>query len=180
MEVAAYLSGRWLWWTWFWGILANPCFSSYCNSHENNVGLLSMISEPDHLSFYWSFHLLYLDYLFLDYVFQRFLFIIAISIPFDIRDINIDKIATLPNQIGLYNSKLFAWFCLFVIDLLLVVDLINHHISAPLFFALFLSIEIASIIIYYAHSNRSNLFYGLIVEGLSIIMCLFVMLFTFF
>jgi len=126
---------------------------------------------------YESFNL---DYLFLDYFFQRFLFVIAISIPFDIRDVSIDTISTLPNQIGLYNSKLFAWFCLFVIDLLLVIDLINHHISAPLFFALFLSIEIASIIIYYTNSNRSNLFYGLIVEGLSIIMCLFVMLFTFF
>jgi len=116
-----------------------------------------------------------LDYVVLDVFFQRFLFIIAISIPFDIRDMYIDQIKTFPNTIGVYESKLFAWFCLFLIDLLLIIDLINSIITVPVFCALFITIEITSIIIYFSGQNKSFMFYGIIVEGLSIIMCLFVL-----
>ena len=121
-----------------------------------------------------------IDYFLLDMFFQRVLFIIAISIPFDIRDYNIDNIKTIPNTLGIYESKLFAWFCLFIIDVLLIVDLINNTITMPFFIALFLSIELCSLLIYYANPNRSLMFYGLFVESLSIIMCLFVSIASFF
>ena len=121
-----------------------------------------------------------LNYYSFDFFFQRFLFVIAISIPFDIRDMYIDNITTLPNTFGIYQSKLFAWFCLFIIDVLLFINLINHSISTPLFIALFLSIELTSIVIYFTNHNRNAVFYGILVEGLSIIMCLFVLIASFF
>ena len=121
-----------------------------------------------------------INYIVLDFFFQRFLFVIAISIPFDIRDVSVDNISTLPNKIGIYESKLFAWFCLFILDVLLIIDFINNVISMPLFIALFLSIEITSLVVYFVNHNRSYFFYGIIVEGLSIIMCLFVLLASFF
>ena len=120
-----------------------------------------------------------IDYIKIDFFFQRILFVIAISIPFDIRDINHDKIKTIPNTIGIYHSKLFAWFCLLLIDCLLIIDLINNTITLPYFIAFFLSIELCSVVIYFTAKNHSNMFYGVIVESLSIIMCLFVLIASF-
>ena len=141
------------------------------------------------IAFTWSYvtfvaPLLYygfeINYFLLDMFFQRFLFVVAISIPFDIRDCEYDQIKTIPNVFGIYQSKLFAWFCLFIIDLLLIIDVINHTISIPFFIALFLSIEICSVIIYYTNNNKSSVFYGVYVESLSIIMCLFVLIASLF
>lgn len=53
------------------------------------------------------------NYLFID----RLLFFFALAIPFDIRDIQHDKIhnlKTIPNTIGLYNSQYLALFALFI------------------------------------------------------------------
>jgi hypothetical protein len=117
-----------------------------------------------------------IDYVILDFLFQRILFVIAISIPFDIRDLQVDDIKTIPNILGIYNSKLFSWFCLFIVQSLLIIDVISNIISLPIFIALFISIELTSVILYFSDQNKSLFFYGIIVEGLSIIMCLFVLI----
>ena len=141
------------------------------------------------IAFTWSYitvllpllyHDFIMDYFMLDVFFQRLLFVIAISIPFDIRDCDIDQIMTIPNTIGIVESKFFAWFCLFIIDVLLFIDVISHNITVPFFIALFLSIEICALLIYYSNNNRSLMFYGFFVESLSIIMCLFVFVASFF
>lgn len=51
---------------------------------------------------------------------QRFLFVLAITIPFDIRDLQLDDpdLATLPQTIGVNNSKLLALGSLLVFALL--------------------------------------------------------------
>ena len=136
------------------------------------------------IAFIWSYITLFgpllyynfdINYIFLDFFFQRLLFVLAICIPFDIRDHERDIIKTIPNTIGIYESKIFAWFCLFLIDILLIIDLINNLISLPFFIACFVCIEICSVAIYYTNNNRSLMFYGILVESLSIIMCLFVL-----
>ena len=126
------------------------------------------------------YHDFNLDYVFFDSFFQRVLLILAISIPFDIRDYQYDTIKTIPNTLGLSESKFLAWSCLLMIDFLLIIDLINNVISFPYFLAIFISIELCSILIYYTHSNRSLIFYGVFIESLPIIMCLFVLAASFF
>jgi hypothetical protein len=120
------------------------------------------------------------DYSVLSFLFQRILFLIAVLIPFDIRDIKADNIQTIPNTVGVFRAKLFGWFCLFMIQVFLLIDVFNYTISAPFFIALFISIELTSIVLYFANENKSFIFYGIIVEGVSIIMCLFVLLASFF
>ena len=122
----------------------------------------------------------FLDYSILSFFFQRILFLIALLIPFDIRDMKVDNIQTIPNTIGEFRSKLFGWFCLFIIQVLLILDVFNSTISLPFFLALFISIELTSIVLYFTNQNKSFIFYGIIVEGLSIIMCLFVLIASFF
>ena len=141
------------------------------------------------IAFTWSYitvlvplwyHDFKMDYFMLDVFFQRLLFVVAISIPFDIRDCDVDKIMTIPNTIGIIESKFFAWFCLLIIDILLFIDVISHSITVPYFIALFISIEICALLIYFSNKNRTLIFYGFFVESLSIIMCLFVLIASFF
>ena len=137
------------------------------------------------IAFVWSYVTLLLpalylgveiNYFLISNFLQRFLFILAISIPFDIRDFKIDRMKTLPNTIGVENSKFFAWFCLVVIDLLLIIDLVYNDITIPFFIAVFCSIELCALCIYFANSERPHVFYSFFVEGLSIIMYLFVLI----
>ncbi len=137
------------------------------------------------ISLVWSYMtmlmpILYFSYeinhVVIDFFFQRFLFILVIAIPFDMRDMNIDTIKTIPNVFGINNSKKLAFFCLLIIELLLIINVISKVISLNLFLALFLTIELTSLVIYFSHNKKSLIFYGIIVEGLSIIMCLFVII----
>ena len=122
---------------------------------------------------YFSYEI---NYFVADFFFQRFLFILAIAIPFDIRDISSDNIKTIPNTFGIYHAKMLGFFCLLIVDLLLIIDLINQVITINQFIALFLTIELTSVVLYLSHEKKSFFFYGIIVEGLSIIMCLFVLI----
>ena len=121
-----------------------------------------------------------IDYSVLNFFFQRMLFLIAILIPFDIRDLKVDQIQTIPNVVGVFRAKLLGWFCLFVIQFSLIINILNNALSFPLFIALFISIELTAIVLYFSSENKSSIFYGIIVEGLSIIMCLFVLIASFF
>ena len=136
------------------------------------------------ISFTWSYVTLLLpalyydiqlDYFLLSSFFERFLFVLAIAIPFDIRDYNSDKIRTFPNTIGIINSKIFAWFCLLLIQILLIINVIHSNIAMPVFLGLFLSIEICSLVIYLTNSERSSFFYSILVESLSLVMYLLVL-----
>ena len=140
------------------------------------------------ISFVWAYVTVLLPLLYngavlsidvLNIFFQRILFIIAISIPFDIRDIEIDKIKTLPNTIGVMWAKIFSFGCLFLVEILLIIGLIFSLIQMHDFIALFLSILLSAIIILLTHKKNSYFFYGIFVEGLSIIMCLFVLISNF-
>jgi len=136
------------------------------------------------ISFTWSYVTLLLpalyydiqlDYFLLSSFFERFLFVLAIAIPFDIRDYNSDKIRTFPNTIGIINSKIFAWFCLLLIQILLIINVIHSNIAMPVFLGLFLSIEICSLVIYLTNTERSSFFYSILVESLSLVMYLLVL-----
>ena len=165
-------------------------YQSHINLNENSYSIRSLpLFKIFIISITWSYMTLlvpllyegyFLDYSILSFFFQRILFLIALLIPFDIRDMKVDNIQTIPNTIGEFRSKLFGWFCLFIIQVLLILDVFNSTISLPFFLALFISIELTSIVLYFTNQNKSFIFYGIIVEGLSIIMCLFVLIASFF
>jgi len=137
------------------------------------------------VAFSWSFitvlaPLLYLDYV-IDYnvivhFFRIILFVIAISIPFDIRDVSVDRISTIPRFIGIPNSKIFALFCLFIFEISLILDLLKNIILVTDFFAFFLTIELSGLVIYFSNEKKSEWFFSVLVESLSIIMFLFVLI----
>jgi len=137
------------------------------------------------ISFTWSYVTLMLpnfyykiplDYFVFSSFFERFCFILAVAIPFDIRDYSYDRIRTIPNEIGVNNSKIFSWFCLFLMQVSFIINAIHGNLTVAIFFALFISIEICSVFIYLTNTARSSYFYSILVESLPIIMYFLVLI----
>ncbi|PCI97101.1 MAG: hypothetical protein COB15_08425 [Flavobacteriales bacterium] len=106
---------------------------------------------------------------------QVFLFTIAITLPFDIRDIEYDKannLKTIPQLLGVKNTIILSEFLLISsIILLYISDIKNHH-----FYGLLTGHIIAMIVISFTKKEREELFFAAIIEGLIIVLYLCVLI----
>lgn len=99
---------------------------------------------------------------------QRFLFILAITIPFDIRDAQFDLpgLHTLPQQLGVSNSKIIAVLALFTVVLLDTMIPYTH----PGFFRINLFIMVLSVImITFSGTKRGRYYTAFWIESLPIL-----------
>ena len=99
---------------------------------------------------------------------QRFLFVLAITIPFDIRDAIFDKkeLSTLPQVLGLTTSKVIAIMALLLfmfIDLRISLDNLNL-IKTDL-----IVIAIASLLILFTTIQRKRYYTAFWIEGLPVL-----------
>jgi len=100
---------------------------------------------------------------------ERGLFILGITIPFDIRDYHTDKVAgvdTLPAVIGPYRARYLSAFCLCFAG---VVAFFNPLYSSAQWVALIISLLPALIIVKYSTPNRHDYFYTGLADGLMIV-----------
>lgn len=95
----------------------------------------------------------------MDYFIINFLFISALVLPFDIRDVNEDDIITFPKIIGTQKTKYFGYFLIFFACLLSIFKL--NPIFATAFF---LTTIISFILIYFSEPNRNDCYFSFIVE----------------
>ncbi len=111
--------------------------------------------------------------------FRRVLFIFAITVPFDIRDIDYDmekKIKTLPIILGIKRSKIVAIIALSLFILLgLIQYLIYYDTSLYYMIALFVSAIISGVIISQTDTNKEDFFYSFYVEGMMMLQCLLIL-----
>jgi hypothetical protein len=100
--------------------------------------------------------------------FERFLFIVAITIPFDIRDIDYDnpKLFTLPQVIGIKKSKLVGIISL---TLFFLMELYRSFNSGNSILVIFIVSIISSIMIAYSSKDQSNYYSSFWMEGIPII-----------
>lgn len=110
-------------------------------------------------------------------ILERFFFILAITIPFDIRDYQFDshsKLKTFPLVFGIKKSKIIA---LIFLGFSLFVNLVLLRFQPILFFyPITLSLLIAGLIIWKANKDSSEFYYSFLVEGTMIIQALLVFL----
>ena len=111
-------------------------------------------------------------------ILERFFFVLALCIPFDIRDIAIDRRAglkTIPTRIGATNSFRLAYVCLIVMA---VFSLFHYRqVGTPLIgIAFLLSGIIAFIAIFNAKRRLTNLYLYACIDGQLIVQTLLVML----
>lgn len=107
---------------------------------------------------------------------QRFLFLIAITIPFDIRDLLFDdfKIKTIPMVFGIKKAKIISLFALGFAEILLVVQYLTSDGYTFLEAAsLFVTYEITALIIYFCDLNKNEKYYSILIEGSPIMMLFF-------
>lgn len=110
---------------------------------------------------------------------ERFFFIAAITIPFDIRDIerdSVEKIRTFPVILGVEGSKKLAYTFNILFLLIAIIAAYLEVQSFNLVTALFVSGIISFIFISGAGIKRSQVYYVFGVEGISLIQSLLVAL----
>jgi hypothetical protein len=98
---------------------------------------------------------------------ERFLFMFAICIPFEIRDMTQERIRgnlTLPQFVGLKSSKILG-----LVMLVLFCVLVYFHDGNPMQSsdanALYLSAFIAGLLIFFSHEKRSSYYFRVFVDG---------------
>lgn len=103
---------------------------------------------------------------------ERLLFIFALTLPFDIRDLDADRrdgVKTIPGRLGIRRTKRLALACLLA---MLALAALNHHIdvySTAHFLALAFSALASGSLIAAASMEKSDYFYSGAVDGMMIL-----------
>lgn len=105
---------------------------------------------------------------------DRFLFVLAITIPFDIRDLKFDKneIKTMPMVFGVRGAKNIAFVCLFLSVLAVVYQYCYLDLSYRFLFSHALTCTIAFLFVTYSETSNKDFYFSFFVEGLSVILLL--------
>jgi len=110
--------------------------------------------------------------------FRKMLFVFAITVPFDIRDMDHDQknnLKTIPLLVGDAKAKGIAVFALITYILLLFIQLFTSSgLDTRYFAALLLSAVISMFIIWQTNKIKNEYFYSLLLEGTMIIQCLLI------
>ena len=106
--------------------------------------------------------------------FQRFFFVIAITLPFEIRDLRFDagNLHTIPQQIGIDNTKKIGYF---LIGIVLFFEFLKFYFSIINIIALSLTLLVSAYFIKAARVNQGSYFSAFWVEGIPVLW-LFVLL----
>ena len=108
-------------------------------------------------------------------VVERYCFVLAITIPFDIRDLKFDSTSlhTLPQVLGVENVRYLAVFLLLISETILFYEyyfLSLYLISEAI--ALYIAYEISVVLVFKSKSSNSERYFTLGVEGTSILLAL--------
>ena len=104
--------------------------------------------------------------------FVRFAFLISICIPFDIRDMDVDKaenIFTLSQKLGENKTRWIALGFMLIYILLICGEYFLEMFSMKIFVALMLTAIVNAIIVFRSSSKRSEYFYTALLDGTMIL-----------
>lgn len=103
--------------------------------------------------------------------FVSWLFITALVLPFDIRDMNNDDITTFPRLIGIQNTKYLSYLLIFS-SLMTSIYCLQINYSLSIFFTTIF----AFILIYFSENNRKESYFSFWVESCSVLPLLFLII----
>lgn len=96
-------------------------------------------------------------------IIERILFFIAITIPFDIRDVEVDKtiqVKTLIHKLGINRAKYLALFLLAICSMILVLLYYREQLSTAYFISLIVSYILAGILILFSSPAKEDYYFG--------------------
>ena len=106
------------------------------------------------------------------HLFVRMTFMIAICLPFDIRDLEIDKadeISTIPHLIGESNTRRLAFVFMLVYILLLIVEYAGGMFGDGVFYGLIASALLNTLFVVMSSSKRNEYFFVAGLDGTMIL-----------
>lgn len=108
-------------------------------------------------------------------VFQRFVFVIALIIPFEIRDLNYDslKLATIPQKIGVKSTKIIG---VFLLMLFFFLEFFKDEMNAYRIITLLLITFITILFLVFSKQNQGKYYSSFWVEGVPIYWLILIML----
>lgn len=112
---------------------------------------------------------------------ERVLYFVAITIPFDIRDMSVDKdqdLMTIPSLLGWDRAKIIAYGCLLLSSILVLIGSYIFHIPWKFTLAILLTYMISAILIRYTTSERSDLYYSGLIDGTMLLPYVFLGIFS--
>lgn len=110
------------------------------------------------------------------YLSAQFCFIAAICIPFDIRDVEKDRISnvgSLPVLIGIKNSKIFSGLLLLAYLILSILNDEKNHILIPIVIAI-----MSIIIVVFSEPDHHKYYFTYFADGLIILQAILYFLLT--
>ncbi|SDE27953.1 UbiA prenyltransferase family protein [Riemerella columbipharyngis] len=87
-------------------------------------------------------------------------YITALVLPFDIRDINSDKVVTFPKLIGIQNTKYLAYGLIFISTILAI-----YHLDFLFALAFYIAMIFCFLLIYFSEPARPEYYYSFLVES---------------
>ena len=110
----------------------------------------------------------------------RFLFVFAITIPFDIRDLKFDdkKMKTIPIVFGEGKAKLIGVMALFFAELIAIVQMFYFEMEFHHLIALICIFFLSAILMIKSSQDKTAMYFSFWIESLSIYFYLFLILST--
>jgi len=108
---------------------------------------------------------------------ERAFFIFAITLPFDIRDLEVDafnKVKTIPAQLGCRRTRALALACLLAMAALARLNHLIDVYSTGVFCAILLSGLAAFALAYFADKARHDYYFSGLIDGLMVLQFLLV------
>jgi 4-hydroxybenzoate polyprenyltransferase len=101
---------------------------------------------------------------------SRFLFVFAITVPFDIRDVEYDSqnVITIPLFFGVKIAKIISVFALFICCIISFFQHLELALNLPNLLALILLYILAAIFIQKSDKNKGEIYFSFWVESLSL------------
>lgn len=107
---------------------------------------------------------------------QRFVFVLALMLPFEIRDLKYDslKLATIPQKIGVKRTK---WIGLILLSVFVILEVLHPLSNWESVLRILLVASISALFILNSKIHQSDYYSGLLVEGIPILWLLLVLVF---
>jgi len=109
---------------------------------------------------------------------SRFLFVFAITIPFDIRDLKYDaqNLQTIPLYFGVQKSKVIGVSALFICALIAIFQSFKNSLNSSNLLALILLYLVASIFIRKSDESKGEMYFSFWIESFCIFAYLFLII----
>lgn len=122
------------------------------------------------------------DFLVISLTIQRFFYVSALALAFDIRDVRIDspQIGTLPYQIGVKKSRITGTFFVFLAEVMAVVLFFLDGIGLAGLIAMLMIFEFSSLLIYRASPKKPDFYFSVAIDSLPIVLLIALYIFSYF